>query len=190
MAYRFDGAAASAAGQALAPVHRRFELEITRFALCIGKVFERAAADFYCPRQHRAYGGVQSGGARQANAFGPGARADAGHKQGFASVNIANTDYQLATQQHLLDNRFALFQGFPKIQRLEIVAQRLYPQLAQQFAGGGAGLIGDVHHGAKAARVVQAQRALAGLQVHMVVLTGIARHAFKAQAARHAQVQQ
>ena len=46
------------------------------------------------------------------------------------------------------------------------------------------------HHGSKAARVVQAQRALAGLQIHVVVLTGLARRVLKTQAARHAQMQQ
>ena len=90
----------------------------------------------------------------------------------------------------MLDGRTAFFERLAKIVQHKGVAQRLHAQAAQQFLRLRAVFIGRKHHRAKAARVVQAQHALRGVERKVVVLARRARFGVKSNAARHAQVQQ
>jgi hypothetical protein len=72
----------------------------------------------------------------------------------------------------------------------EVLAQRLHAQAAQQLARLRRRFPFTEHHGAEAARVVQAQHALRGHEVEVVVQRGFGQARVEAQAAGHAQVHQ
>ena len=77
-----------------------------------------------------------------------------------------------------------------KTRKVKIVRQRLHAQLAQQLARLRGVLAVGIDHGAKTARVVQAQSATRGDHLKVIVHARWRQTAGKAQTARHAQVQE
>ena len=117
-------------------------------------------------------------------------RFDTRHEQSLGGINVAHAHHHIARQQHLLDRCCAFFQTGLKQLQLKAIGQGLHAQLAKQFQCRFMLFRGRPHGRAKATRVVQAQCALAGDQVHVVMFTGGHLRWCKVETARHAQVQQ
>ena len=160
------------------------------FTLGIGKIPQGTSTLINGLRQYLLNGAVQQGGTRLADAASPGGGANAGQKQGLGRIDIANADHGLAAQQHLLDGNLPQFESPVKGRRVKRLAERLHTQPAQQLARHRVGFAAGEHHGAKAARIVQAQSTQAGQHFKVVVLARSGKIGAKAHAARHAQVNQ
>lgn len=185
-----DRGPALLAGFAFAPVHQNGLLVTPDIALGAGKIAQGAAAAVQRLRQYLANGGVQPGRTWFADAVGGRGGADTRQKQGFAGVNIANPYHRMAGQQHGLNGRMVALQGGVQNNGREGGFQRLRPQPIEQLARHRVVQGLRIHHGTKAARVVQAHAALIGDQVEMVVRAGRWQLGQTLDAARHAQVQQ
>lgn len=166
---------------------------MARLPLGIGKIAQRAAATLDSPLQHCANGLVQVCNAWVIQIAAARCGTDASLKQNLAGINIANPHHQPAGQQCLFDRHLASCQGRLKRLQIKVRPQRLWSQSSQQLANNGVLFTGRVHHGTKAARVFQAQGAVAGLQRKMLVFiqcTPFEGPMSKRQAPGHAQVNQ
>ncbi len=185
------GAGADPARLPGAGIHHRLQLKMARLALGIGKITQRAATTLDRPLQYLPNGLVQACNTWVIQVAAARFGMDAGLKQNLAGVNIANPHHQLAGQQGLFDRHLAPCQGSLEHLQIKVRPQRLRSQAIQQFADNGILFTGSIHHGAKAARVLQTQCAVAGLQRKMLVLiqcTPFGRPMFKRQPPGHAQV--
>ncbi len=181
---------ASMARQAFAAIDPCAELKVPRTAVGTGEVAQGATSLIYRQLQHLLNGPVQSERPWLANAMGRRGRPDAGKKQGFGSINIADADHQTPRQQHLLDRHAAGLERDHEGLRKKAIRKRFNPELAQQFLRHCVLFMCGIHHCTKTARVVQAQRSLTGHQVDMIVYSASRQDTSESQAARHAQVHQ
>ena len=121
------------------------------------------------------------------------ARVDAGFEQRFAGIDVAGADDDRSTEQRLLDRDAAAAQR--RMQMLAPVkagSNGSRPSPASSLPAMPAALLRRPHDRTEAPRVGQAQGALRGDEVEVIVRAGlaVARAASKASAARHAQVHQ
>lgn len=123
-------------------------------------------------------------------------RPDARLKQRLTRIDIAHAHDQVPGEQHLLDRRLATPE--PLVEDVDIktalMAKRLHAKTAEQFGSGLSCLVRRIHHGTKAARIMETQAAAVSDQVKMIMRT---RHGQmtrdtrrKSQAAGHAKVNQ
>jgi hypothetical protein len=149
-------------------VHHGLELEVAGLALGIGEVAQRAAA-LATARASTSRMAACSLRRAAADARGRQRRPDAGQEQRLRCIDVADADHHVAGQQHLLDRRLApLAAPAWKAAGSKSSPSGSTPRPPSSLTASGAARRG-MHHGAEAARVVQAQHAAVGDQVEVVV---------------------
>jgi hypothetical protein len=156
----------------------------------IGKIAQGAATLGERLLEHLTDGRMQAIGAWPAEPVGAQGGPDTGHEKRLAGVDVADADHHLTGQQDLLDGRFLVLERAVESLRLKLPAQRLYPQPRKQLARRLCALVLGKDDRAKAARVVQPERALGGDQVEVIVPSWRRQALVEQDTARHAQVQQ
>lgn len=106
-----DGGAAYSAGLFGAIVNQMLQLEITAVAAAINIVAQGAAAGVNGSLKCLLYCQLQTLAALFADAVGCGCRVNAGAEQGFAGVDVANANQQLAVHDDLFDRLCTLAGG-------------------------------------------------------------------------------
>ncbi len=191
MAQGLDGRGAHAAGLSGATIDRRVELEITVLPIGVFEIAQAAAARGQGLAQDRHHRCVQTRSPRLAQPVGGCRGANAGHEQRLRRVDIAHAHHHITAEQDGFDGAAALLQSLVKSARLKTALQRLAAQTAQELVRHG--IVqpqGRVNHGTKAARVVQPEHALAGVQLHVIVWTALGQVVGELHMARHAQMHQ
>src|SRR5690606_36602210 len=85
------------------PINEEFLLEVTRFAIPTDEIPQRGAATLDSLGQDALDSLGQRYVARLGNRAGSASRVDAGGKQGFAGVNVADADHHGVIHDELLD---------------------------------------------------------------------------------------
>src|SRR5690606_13950863 len=111
-------------------IHKITLLEITRLPVDRNEILERAAALLYRSGQYIAYRLRQPLITLQTDAMCRRTRIDARAKQTFRSIDIADTDHDIARQQHLLDGSATTACMTIQPATIKSVFQRLHAQCA------------------------------------------------------------
>lgn len=150
-----DGGVAGVASLGFPVVDAQGLFEVTRLAVLVEEVPQGGAAHFDGGGENLANGGGESFETWEADFAGGEGGANAGHKQGFTGINVANADDTMAVHDQGFDGGLAIAGEVVEMAGGEFRAEGFGAEIFEE--GVKSGVAVNPLNGAEAARVVEAE---------------------------------